>query len=176
MIEKVVYEMEWLIERIYWESDKLLSYVSNTERFESRCINGLAEYLTAGEGNYKNKKQLIRIINRYVKEAKEKYRKEEAELFTTLLKHDEDGEGLEFEPTDVLADVEAEIITKETAALLAQGDRRKKLVIGSWKLGKGNNSEISRLLAQSVGGNSESHRKFIQRFRTECREMLADAI
>lgn len=173
---KIVYEIDWLLEMVYRESDKLLHVVSNTERFEHRCIKDLGAYLLLNKENKNNKKQLIRIINRHVKEAKEVYNKEEATKFSELQATDEEGEVLEFEPVDVLADVESEVIKKETIDLLAKGDRRKLKVLESWVDGNKNDKQISRTLASTFGGNPESHRKYIQRFRKDCRNILATAI
>lgn len=84
----------------------------------------------------------------------------------------EDEEEVEYEPIDVLADVESEVINKETVTLLAEGDCRRKKVLEGWALGNTNDSQISRSLARSFGGNADSHRKFVQRFRTSCQDKL----
>ena len=173
---KDVYENDWIIRKVYEVSDGLRSLVADQTKFEERCINKVAEYLSGDKERINHRRYIERLIYREASSYKDRGKKEDAELFTTLATFGDDGELIEFDPEDVLADVEGEVLTKETVALLAQDDRRKELIVGSWKLGIDNNSEISRLLAQSIGGNPESHRKFIQRFRADCREMLATAI
>lgn len=173
---KLVYEIKWLIELVYKESDKLLHRISDTTIFEERCIRDLGEYLALDKDNKNNKNYLVRLVKRKVKEAVTSYRKEEAELASELYINDEEGNETEFEPIDVLADVESEIIKKETADLLAQGDCRKEKIIELWVTGYSNNALISRMLAHSFGGNEEAHRKYIQRFRQSCRKKLAAAI
>ena len=173
----LVYEMDWLIQRVYRESDKLLTKISDTARFEERCIEALGDYLSLKKENRKHKKHLLVIISRKVGEALNSFRKEESVTFSDVSPEpDEDGDEMEFEPEDVLANVEGEVVTKEMTALLAQDDHRKKVILGNWVEGNTNYADISRSLARSFGGNRESHRKYIQRFRKECHEALAVAI
>jgi len=172
----IVYENDWIIRRIYEVADGLRTVIVDQTKFEERCINRVARYLNGDKSRTSHRNYIERLIQQEASDYRRRGKKEDAELFTTLATFGDDGEEIEYEPEDVLADVEGEVIAKETAALLAQDDRRKELIVGSWTIGNDNNSEISRLLAQSIGGNSESHRKFIQRFRADCREMLATAI
>jgi DNA-directed RNA polymerase specialized sigma24 family protein len=76
---------------------------------------------------------------------------------------------------DALASVEHDLLLNEKAALLAEGDSKRLAILNAWIDGC-NDSEISRLLAQSFGGKPDSHRKYIQRFRTECQTTLASAV
>jgi hypothetical protein len=80
--------------------------------------------------------------------------------------------------TDILADVEETVIkkvdTQRKITLLAKGDRRKSFILNLWGAGYTNESEISTILANRFGGNSHSHRKYIQRFRKKCQESLAE--
>src|SRR5690625_1135804 len=172
----IVYENDLIIRRIYEVADGLRTVIVDQTKFEERCINRVARYLNGDKSRTSHRNYIERLIQQEASDYRRRGKKEDAELFTTLATFGDDGEEIEYEPEDVLADVEGEVIAKETAALLAQDDRRKELIVGSWTIGNDNNSEISRLLAQSIGGNSESHRKFIQRFRADCREMLATAI
>lgn len=172
----IVYENDWIIRRIYEVADGLRTVIVDQTKFEERCINKVARYLNGDESRTSHRNYIERLIQQEASDYRRRGKKEDAELFTTLATFGDDGEEMEFEPEDVLADVEGEVLARETADLLAQDDRRKELIVGSWKLGIDNSSEISRLLAQSIGGNPESHRKFIQRFRNDCREALAEAI
>jgi len=174
--QKLVYEVDWLIKRIYEESDKLLNKVTDTTRFEDRCIKDVGHYLSLDKDNTKNKNHLIWLINRKVKEALDNYKKEDREYISDVVSTEGFEEEIEFEPEDVLANVEDEVITKEMTALLAQDDHHKKLILGNWLIGNTNNADISRSLARTFGGNEKSHRVSIYRFRESCREQLATAI
>lgn len=73
---------------------------------------------------------------------------------------------------DPLARAEDTVLFKEKITLLAEGDHRKELILLKWSEGE-HDKNISELLAQRLGGKSESHRKFIGRFKTECKNRLA---
>lgn len=172
----IVYKYDWLLEWVYSESDKLRNSLSDQTLFETRCISRLGEYLNKDSSNIKNKRYLKKIIKEVAKSSLELFKKENYQIFSELITEDPEGKTVEFEPIDVLADVESEVIKKETAALLAQGDCRKKKIVELWIIGNTNNAYISRTLARSFGGNEESHRKYIQRFKQSCREFLETAI
>lgn len=74
---------------------------------------------------------------------------------------------------DDLADVPKKVLLNEKVALLAEGDIRKRLVLNEWMKGCADDSSIAAFLAKRIGGKKESHRRFITRFRTSCREILA---
>lgn len=80
-------------------------------------------------------------------------------------------EGIQF--GDHSEKVEDEILLKEKIALLAQGDLRKETILTEWTKDT-EDSSISKLLAQLFGGKSESHRKFIQRFKSECAKRIQE--
>src|SRR5690606_30666633 len=101
---------------------------------------------------------------------------EESELFTELSSYNKEEDEMEFEPEDVLVDGESEVIAKEMTALLAQGDHLLEEIVGYWAIGNTNNASISRSLARTFGGNAESHRRRINRFRHDCRKHLSAAV
>ena len=68
-------------------------------------------------------------------------------------------------------DVEAEVLYQERVTLLAQGNPKKEVILLNWTVGA-TDSAISEMLAHQFGGKAESHRKFIQRFRNDCRLAL----
>src|SRR5690625_1716845 len=171
-----VYRNKWVIERIYVVSDRIRDKVTDQTLFEERCINRIGEYLVKSNDNINNKKYIERMINEVAKSVVDRNKNEMAEYFSSLKKEDEEGEELEYEPTDFLADVESEVIEKDMVALLAEDDHRKLKVLEGWRIGNTNDKQISRTLAGTFGGKSDSHRKFIQRFRKSCREKLKTAI
>src|SRR5699024_8024930 len=169
----IVYEIGWILERIYTVSDRVRNKLTDQSLFEERCIERVANYLNVCESHRRNKRYIERLINEVASAVLTRNRNEHAEIFSELSKKDEDGEELEFEPEDVLADVEKEVMAKEMTALLAQDDHRKKIILGNWITGNDNVSDIARLLAQTIGGPVETHRKYIHRFRKECRKFIA---
>src|SRR5690625_302917 len=174
--EKLVYEIDWLVEYIYRESDKLIHKITDTTIFEDRCIKDIGNYLAMDEKNRRNKNYLVRPVKRKVQEAENGFKKEETDLLSDYTYIDDDGDERELEPEDVLANVESEVITKETIDLLAQGDRRKTKILEGWAIGNTNDKQVSRMLAHTLGGTIESHRKYIQRFRNKCGEQLSAAV
>lgn len=173
---KLVYQNKWIIERIYYESSKLSSKITNTTIFEERAVGDVAQYLVINKEHIKNKRHIMYLIKRRVWEAEDRDRKEDYTTFSSLSTNDEEEDEIEFDPEDVLADVESDLINKETIELLAENDRRRKKVLESWSLGNTNDALMSRSLARSLGGNERSHRIFIQRFRKSCSERLSAAI
>lgn len=173
--EIVVYEVPWIIRRIYEVSDNLRSKVVDQTKFEERCIKKIARYIVPDAKRMKHKRYIERLIQREAKCYIDESKKEHGEIFSSLVDVGEDGEEIEFEPIDVLANVESEVMAKEITALLAQ-DGRRKIVLDAWIIGNTNGKSISRTLARTFGGNVESHRKFIQRFEKECSERLSAVI
>ena len=171
-----VYTDRWLVDEVAEAVDKVRSKITDTSILEERIYNRLGSYINKEKAKLGHRRYLMKLIYEEVSQAKVRQKKEFYEHFSEFdAVNTSDGSTTEFEPEDVLADVEGEVIAKEMTALLAQDDQRKLVILGSWTIGNDNNTEISRLLAQSVGGKIESHRKFIQRFRNECREKLATA-
>ncbi|MEK3836499.1 hypothetical protein [Paenibacillus sp. FSL R7-0128] len=82
----------------------------------------------------------------------------------------------DYDIKDDLAIVDAELLKNEKITGLAAGDPRKLAILNSWLDPYFNDSSTADLLAQIYGGKSESHRKFIGRFRNACQTALADAI
>lgn len=172
----IVYKNKWIIERIYEVSDELRSRVTDQTLFEERCINRVGGYLDINSSNVRNRRYIERMIREVASSILGRNKNEAAELFTDLgTKDEESDEEIEYEPIDVLANVESEVIKKETITLLAQDDRRRTSVLEAWALGNTNDSQISRTLARTFGGNFDSQRKFVQRFQKECREQLLSA-
>ncbi|MCY9532927.1 hypothetical protein M5X04_26825 [Paenibacillus alvei] len=81
-------------------------------------------------------------------------------------------EGISIILEDDLAVVDDALMVNERIASLAGDDSRRRFVLKAWSEGFYNESELATLLAQRYGGNARSHCKFIQRFKTECREKL----
>lgn len=81
------------------------------------------------------------------------------------------GDELGYQFEDRRASVEDDIAYKEKVTLLAQGDERKEIILDQWTKGATDKS-ISEMLAHRFGGNEETHRRFITRFRPKCQNIL----
>src|SRR5699024_6440397 len=170
---KVCCEHEWVLKEIERVSNKYLTKLTDPRKIEDRCISKIGKYLLVSKEHPKHTAYIKKSIEKECYDAVGKYKTEESIRFSELTENNDYEEEIELEPEDVLSSVEDEVITKEMAALLAQDDRRKKVILGSWLDGNRNNASISRLLAQTFGGTVEAHRKFINRFRKDCYEYLS---
>lgn len=89
-----------------------------------------------------------------------------------------DGTEVKFDVQDVLADVENEVVEQhsvnEKVALLAKDDSRRLAILKAWSEGENNDLKLAKELATAFPQVAETgHRRFIQRFRTECQKRLA---
>lgn len=172
---KVVEIVEEVSERIWYKlsdpsSFEYACYIAIgqalTKNKEVRSVEGLARYIAN------------RMAAKMIKERDRRKNKIGIVYFDDidLNKDDKNAEKTRFEPEDTATDVESEVIAKEMAALLGQGDQRKLVILGNWIEGNLNDSDISRSLGRTLKGNPESHRKFITRFRDECRKRIATVV
>lgn len=167
------YKHPWVLSEIYKAVSNIGSRVVNTERVESRIMNHVGQYLLANKANVKNRRYVRRLIYQEIHFALHRLKREHAEHIVDLNTNDEEGQAIEYEPEDVLANVgSAELEIKETITLLAKDDRKRKLILTEWMNGNWNDTNISSILADTIGGQVQSHRKFVQRFRIECRTAL----
>lgn len=178
-----VYSHKDIVSEIFKASELIRYRIPDQTNFEERVMDKVGKYLLLDEKNSRNMRYIKRLIYReyhyYISDGNRKL--EESVFYSEVNTgdgHESPGEHkeIEFEPADVLANVESEVIAKEMTALLAKGDQRKKEILGFWAIGNNNNAYISRSLARSFGGNKESHRKAINRFREECRDFITAAI
>ncbi|MCY9090894.1 hypothetical protein [Bacillus mojavensis] len=150
------------------EAEKLAHLIPDFTSFEQECYQAIGRSLENLSSNGREKKALIRQIIRETRSRFLKNRRSRNEIAI----EDINEEGTVWEPVDTLASVEGEVLLKEKAALLAQDDPRKTLILDTWIRGCTNDTEISTLLAQRFGGNARSHCRFIQRFRSNCQREL----
>lgn len=173
-----VYEIPWLIEYVHQRCEA--TRVTNTDKLEDRVIGKLADFIDRYPEQRNNRNVLRKWTDKYVKNLSTmKFKNEQSEFFSELSATNEEGEEEQYEPADVLANVERSVIdtfeTKRTIDLLAQADRRKELVLTAWAEGIADATYISDTLARALGGNATSHRVFIQRFKTNCKRALLSA-
>jgi hypothetical protein len=159
-----------LIERA---SQELERFVEDPTKFDCRMILKTKKLIETFDGE---KHDLYSAVKALVSKEKAdfiKRRSRRGQLVSMdgIESSNEDEAGHQFK--DERADVESEIMYRERAALLAQNDSRKEIIIREWSKGADDKS-ISELLAQQFGGKWDSHRRFITRFKTECRNLLAE--
>jgi hypothetical protein len=172
----VCYQNAWIINEVYKYSTKISNAITNTAIVENRILQKVGKYINEDVSRLENRRYILRMIQKEVYDALKRNRKEHAIHFADISYEDDSGELIEYDPADSLAIVDTELLTKETVALLAKNDGRRNMILNAWANGNTNDTEISDTLASVLGGQSRSHCKFIQRFRTECRSALTAAI
>lgn len=177
MIDSMIicYKHKWIVDQIYEESERLHTKLTDPTKFEDRCIKQVATYLKKNKNNFKHRRYISKIIKKEAKSVLDLFSREMYQTFSEMAVTDDNGEEIAFEPIDVLANVESEVMAKEIAALLGQ-DGRRKVILEAWSIGNTNGKSISRTLARTIGGNVETHRKFIQRFESECQKRLKSVV
>ena len=163
-----------VVKLVQQASERIWHSLPDVTSFEHTCYTNIGRELIKGEA-----RSVEALARYYIKRAEARHLKlikyEKPTYFSEIedvINSDDNIEEINYEPEDVLADVESEIIAKEMTALLAQDDQRNKLIVRSWLDGNTNTASISRLLAQSLGGNAKSHRVYIHRFKQSCQEEL----
>ncbi|TCM89652.1 hypothetical protein EV294_112117 [Paenibacillus sp. BK033] len=146
--------------------------------FEQACyrkvLNAARKYNPAAGRSFRNfvLHKLRGVRSKYL--AVPKYRIKLNYLsIEALASKDDEGNETTYEVPDNLAVIDDALIINEKIALLAEDDSRKLAILNAWSNGEYNDSETASFLAKRYGGNSESHRKFINRFRTTCQKALA---
>lgn len=149
-------------------------------KFEETCrdyIRDSIKRFDESKGSFETmvKVRISKALRKYIQRAREKRKRYGPiiSLENAMSKKDDDDGLTAIDIIDVKANVDQEFIVKEEIAFLAEGDPRKLAILEAWMNGEYNDSKTAMLLAQRHGGNPESHRKFITRFRTKCRAILA---
>lgn len=165
------------VKRIVEEASRSIEHrIPDVTSFEHTCYTRVGDAILSGHEIKSLEALSKRIVRQAIASHLSKTKYEVPTYIESLARVDEDGNEEQFEIEDVLADVEEKVLgkflEKEKVTLLAKGDKRREKVLKAWASGVTNASEISRLLAQSFGGKYNTHRVFVKRFKTECRETL----
>lgn len=169
----VVYEIPWIIEMIHRKVSEVSHLIIRTDKLEQQIVKKVGGYLLSQKGSSSHRKYIMKLIMREISLAKERYAIQHSDFFSDVSYTDEEGQSLDFEPEDVLANVEVtRLVTEETITLLAQGDRRDHFILNAWTQGYFDDTELSRILADVFPGRATGHRSRIKRFRNECRAKL----
>ena len=159
-------------------SERIWHKVSDVTSFEHTC------YRNIGIALVKEKvKSVGGIATRIITRAEAWHVKnrgcEQIQSLESLAGLDDEGKDKPFEIIDVLADVERYVIGdirhKEIASFLAEGDDLKAEILNAWTDGYTNDTELSRVLANSFDMKSTGIRREIQRFKTACKKRLLAA-
>lgn len=158
---------------IHQLSERNRNLIRSQSDFEEDCFKRVREAVSTyepGRGSFVShvRAKIYERLNRWKKRHLDRSRCLEVISITNR-------EGVDLEFEDDLAVVDRNISLNERIALLAEGDSRRFTILSEWTNPEPNDSNIAKLLAQRHGGNSESHRKFINRFRTRCQQALAYA-
>ncbi|QIG62568.1 hypothetical protein [Sporosarcina phage Lietuvens] len=169
----VVYENRWLLNLIQNKVSQVAHVITRTDKLENTIISSVGGYLLISPDNIKHKKYLNYLIDREIKRAKERYGTQEAGYLIDVAKSLDNGDEMEYDPEDVLANINSmHLEIKETITLLARSDRRKELILTLWADGCTDASKLSSILADTIGGKPETHRKSILRFKKESKAAL----
>lgn len=164
-----------LILFIFRECEKV--ELANTEKLENRVIKELERFIEKFPHHSRNYTVLRTRVRNHISSSRKRFKSEDSVVFSGITLNNEDGEEKEFDPVDVLANVESEVTKEMTVDLLAQADRRKRLILSEWANGNTVDTDISNVLANVLGGKASGHRIYIQRFRTDCKKtLLASAV
>lgn len=162
-----------IIREVFNSTNRVASLISNTARLENDILNDIGIYLLKDPDNYRKRRYIRRIIHSKISVAKRRNRREHAEHLADLTSSNEEGQAVEYEPEDVLANVNSRNLEfEETITLLAKDDRRREIILNAWADGYTDDTEISHILADVLTGKSTGHLSFIKRFRKECRAGL----
>lgn len=168
-----IYQHSEVLNYIRWKVETVRHIFTNTDILERRILNRLKVFYESGNkpSFYTAKKRIDFVVGGSL----EKQTNDRSVTFSRLSVLNDLGELVEFDPLDVLADVEKTVVSavyiKEEIARLAAGDF-EAFTLNAWANGF-NDSEISRTLAGRNGGKPESYRKAIQRFKARCQRQVA---
>lgn len=174
MPQEQCYRHSWVIQEIRRAVSSVAHKVTNTSALEERVMKYVGNYIEKKDSEAKNRKYIRRLIYQKIAQSMLTYRIEKATHLASLSHQDEDGQEVEYEPQDVLANVASgNLEIKETITLLAKDDRRKEFVLNAWANGYMDDTEISHILADVFTGQATGHLSFIKRFRKTCKVELA---
>jgi len=138
--------------------------------FQMRCYNSLERAVR----RYSNRKGSIdALVKKSIWNARSNVLKKNQvpwEEFDPIDKRDYGEERREL--PDDLAVVDDSFLVSERITFLAEGDSRRVFILKAWSEGFYEESKLAMFLAEQFGGTNSGQRKFIQRFRKECREKL----
>lgn len=173
-ISAKVYENPKLMGLVQSVSRQIELVVRDVTSFEYECYRKLTNTFEKYEKRGEEIRSELALAHRVVREVRNDFLKRR-KLEQVSYFEDFAMEGKTYEIPDANRfeeGIEEQESLHEKIALLAQGDRKKEMILSAWVNGT-NDSDISILLAQELGGKAESHRTYIKRFRAKCKDVLA---
>lgn len=156
-------------------SDANRNRIASQESFESQCFNLIEDKVLRYCPGKDNLEWIIRVsFYKRLKRSKDRFTAKTKGVELSALPYLTYDDGHEEELLkDDLAIVDSDYLLNERVTDLAAGDSLRLVILNSWIESTYNDSETARMLAHQYGGNTESYRKKIQRFKTECQKALA---
>lgn len=171
-----VYENPSVVREIRRQVDRASSIIVNTEKLENQIYKQLGNYYRECENISFLRIQYL--IGREIKKAKKKFRTQNNISFGDLTSTDFGGsDEREFEPKDVLADVdtlvESKLAVEEIKKALSSLATTERDTIILNEICEGcKDTHIAKTLASLFGGKMDTHRRYVIRFRTKCKDKL----
>jgi len=171
-----VYENPGVILEVRRQVDRVSNIVVNTEKLEMQIYKQLENYYREREKI--SFKAVQYIIGREINRAKQKYRTQNIVSFSDLTSNDfGESEAREFEPEDALAGVEMKVESKLALAEIKKAlsslatTERDTIILNELCEGC-KDTQIAKTLASLFGGKMHTHRQYVSRFRTKCKDKL----
>ncbi|MGY3188756.1 hypothetical protein [Lysinibacillus sp. TE18511] len=168
----IIYRDKAILQYTRDKISEVSSIITNTALLEHNIFSQLMKYYSARKTHSIRRSKLL--VDREIAKAKKEYGCQQATIFSNMSVTNDFGESLEFEPEDLLArggeTAVQNISLNEEIARLATDDR-ELATLNAWANGF-NDTQVSTTLASHFGGNKESHRKFVRRFKVKCQERL----
>lgn len=172
----LVYQNPAVIKEVRRQVDGVSSVIIDIEKLEEQIYYQLASYFNECEN--RSFLRIRKIIGREIKNAKLRNRKQNVISFSDLSQKDfgESGER-EYEPVDVLADVSKTVVSKLTVteikkALSSLATTERDTIILNELCEGYKDTQIAKTLASLFGGKLNTHRQYVIRFRTKCKDKL----
>ena len=116
---EIIYKNEAIVKMVQEAVDNVGRKITNTDRLEERIYRRISRYIKGCEKRARHHKIIRKFIYETISDYEKRYRTENSIPFSGLERDNEDdgNKEMEFEPIDVLANVESETIAKEMTAL-----------------------------------------------------------
>ena len=164
---EIIYEDTKTIQYIRRVVESVSHRIENTERLEENIFEQLVKYYS--HEKHRSWLRIKYLIDREVKKARQRFEKFTQVSFSELSRRDGEGEEMQFDREDELALITRKLEGKDDIKKIVSlaTDERKALALKGLFDGV-TVVQISKTLARRYGGKSESHRKLINRFKTDC--------
>lgn len=172
---ETIYNDKSVMSYVRSKIDEVSSKITNVWKLEESIFKQLECYYC--KCDKRSIKRIKYLIDREIVQALKRYTTEKVVMFSELTIVDDFGESIDYEPTDVLANVSETVLKdfslNEKISGLASTDC-ERFVLQAWINGF-TDKAIAAELALLDGSNPNSKRIWVQRFKTRCRKKLLAA-